>query len=242
MGIAPIDLVKLAQKAENEFVGVNCGIMDQYVNIFGKARKVLKIDCRTLQHQYVPFEREDLAIVLCDTQVHRSLAASEYNVRRSQCEAGVRSLQTLGHRVISLRDVPGEMLHAHRPELDPLVFKRCLYVIEENLRVDSACRDLARSDFVSFGQRMFASHAGLRDQYEVSCRELDVLVDAAAEARGILGARMMGAGFGGCTINLVESDKVKDFSETVRNQYEKILNKQLLIHVSKIEAGTERIV
>jgi galactokinase len=140
-GIAPIDLVKLAQKAENEFVGVNCGIMDQYVNIFGKARKVLKIDCRSLQHEYVPFEREDLAIVLCDTQVHRSLAASEYNVRRSQCETGVRLLQTLGCKVLSLRDVSGEMLHAHRSEFDPVVFKRCLYVVEENLRVESACQD-----------------------------------------------------------------------------------------------------
>lgn len=241
LGIAPIDLVKLAQKAENEFVGVNCGIMDQYINIFGKARRVLKIDCRSLEHEYVPFEREDLAIVLCDTQVHRNLAASEYNVRRSQCETGVRLLQTFGHKAHSLRDASVEILLAHRSEFDPLVFKRCLYVIEENLRVESACQDLIGSDFASFGQRMFASHAGLRDQYEVSCRELDVLVDAAAETRGILGARMMGGGFGGCTINLVESDKVKDFSESVRNRYENILNKRLQIHVSKIEAGTERI-
>ena len=241
LGITSLDLVKLAQKAENEFVGVQCGIMDQFINIFGKARKVLKIDCRSLQYEYFPFERDDLAIVLCDTQVHRQLATSEYNVRRSQCESGVQRLQAMGQKVLSLRDVKVEVLRAHRSELDPVVFNRCLYVVEENQRVENACRDLARSDFASFGQRMYASHSGLRDQYEVSCRELDVLVDAAATVNGVLGARMMGAGFGGCTINLVERDQLNDFSAIVQEKYEKILKQKVKIYFSHIEAGTERI-
>lgn len=241
LGITSLDLVKLAQKAENEYVGVQCGIMDQFINIFGKARKVLKIDCRSLQYEYFPFERDDLAIALCDTQVHRQLATSEYNVRRSQCESGVKRLRASGYDVLSLRDVKVEMLQARRSELDPVVFKRCLYVVEENQRVEDGCRDLARSDFASFGRRMYASHSGLRDQYEVSCRELDVLVDAAATVNGVLGARMMGGGFGGCTINLVERGKVNDFSAIVQEKYEKILEQKVKIYISHIEGGTERI-
>jgi galactokinase len=241
LGITSLDLVKLAQKAENEYVGVQCGIMDQFINIFGKARKVLRIDCRSLQHEYFPFERDDLAIVLCDTQVHRQLARSEYNVRRAQCESGVQRLQTLGHNVLSLRDANADMLLAHRSELDPVVFRRCLYVVEENRRVEAACLDLSRSDFASFGQRMYASHSGLRDQYEVSCRELDLLVDAAATVNGVLGARMMGGGFGGCTINLVEMDNVNDFSAIVQEKYEKTLRQKVKIYISHIEGGTERI-
>ena len=241
LNIDPLTLVKLAQKAENEFVGVRCGIMDQYINIFGKEHRLLRIDCRSLEHEYVPFERDDIRIVLCDTQVKRELASSEYNVRRAQCEAGVRVLQRYHSGIRSLRDVTLDMLDAHNGEMEAVVYRRCAYVVRENARVLSACEDLANGDVGSFGKRMFLSHEGLRREYEVSSPELDVLVEAAAGIRGVLGARMMGAGFGGCTINLVEESMVPEFTQIVCESYRKSLGKDAKVYVSSIRAGTSRI-
>jgi len=241
LGLDPLTLVKLAQKAENEFVGVRCGIMDQFINVFGRPRSVLKLDCRSLDYEYYPFDRPDLRIVLCDTLVKRELASSEYNVRRQQCESGVNLLAKYAPGLKSLRDVSLELLEAHRPEIDPVVYKRCDYVIRENARVEQACADLRKSDFHSFGQRMFGSHSGLRDDYEVSCRELDVLVEAASGIKGVLGARMMGAGFGGCTINLLEEKAVEDFDKTVARAYRGQFGKDPKFYISTLESGTEII-
>jgi galactokinase len=239
--IAPIELVKLAQRAENEFVGVRCGIMDQFINIFGKPRTVLKLDCRSLAFRYYPFDREDLRVVLCDTRVKRELASSEYNVRRRQCETGVELLRKYHPSIRSLRDVSLDMLEAHRSEFEPVICKRCGYVIRENIRVEQACQDLERGDFQAFGKRMSASHEGLRDEYEVSSRELDVLVEAASQIPGVLGARMMGAGFGGCTINLVEEKAVDGFSQEVSSQYRSRLGTDPRIYISMLQSGTEQI-
>lgn len=236
-----LSLVKLAQKAENEFVGVQCGIMDQLINIYGRERKVLKLDCRTLAYEYYPFERDDLQLVLCDTRVHRELAASEYNLRRLQCEAGVEALRKHDVNIRSLRDVNLDFLKAHRKELSPIIYRRCKYVIEENERVLAACLDLKREDFGTFGQRMFASHAGLRDEYEVSCAELDVLVEKATQIDGVLGARMMGAGFGGCTINLVQQSALENFYREMNRTYKNATQKDLLFYPTQIEAGTSQI-
>jgi galactokinase len=241
LGLDSLTLVKLAQKAENEFVGVRCGIMDQYINIFGRPRSVLKIDCRSLEHRYYPFEREDLRLVLCDTGVKRELAASEYNVRRAQCEAGVQALARRAPGLRSLRDVDPEMLEAHRSELDAVIYKRCAYVVEENGRVEAACSDLEKGDFGSFGRRMNGSHDGLRDDYEVSCRELDVLVDAAREVPGVLGARMMGAGFGGCTINLVEETAIGALRERSGRAYRDRFGREPKLHIGSLRAGTDII-
>ena len=241
LGIDDVTLVKLAQKAENEFVGVRCGIMDQFINIHGREKKVLKLDCRSLEFAYYPFERDDLRIVISDTMVRRELAGSEYNVRRQQCEEGVGMLRKYDPEVRSLRDVTLELLEAHRAELDPVVYRRCDYVIRENIRVGEACDDLTREDFVSFGRRMGESHAGLRDDYEVSSAELDLLVEAASRVPGVLGARMMGAGFGGCTISLVEAGAVSEFEARVSRDYEAAAGKAPKIHVIKIEAGTHRV-
>ena len=238
LGIDQLTMVKIAQRAENKFVGVNCGIMDQFINIFGKEKRVLKIDCRSLAYEYVPFERENLRIVLCDTQVRRSLATSEYNVRRAQCEQGVAVLRKSNSAVRSLRDVSSEMLTAHRNELDPVVYSRCSYIVQENLRVTAACQALERNDFAAFGCCMFESHAGLRDQYQVSCSELDLLVELASRREGVYGARMMGAGFGGCTINLVEADAVDQFSSAVAQQYSVRMHVEPKIYISTIQAGT----
>jgi len=238
LGLDSLTLVKLAQKAENEFVGVRCGIMDQFINIHGKEQKVLKLDCRSLAYEHFPFEREDLRIVVSDTLVRRELAGSEYNVRRRQCEEGVDLLRKYQPAIRSLRDVTQGLLREHQAEFDPVIFRRCDYVIRENIRVEEACVDLLRGDFKSFGQRMYESHAGLRDDYEVSSVELNALVDAAAVVPGVLGARMMGAGFGGCTISLIEAAALPDFEGQVGRAYEAATGKAPKIHVIKIEAGT----
>ena len=241
LGLDSLSLVKLAQKAENEFVGVRCGIMDQFINIFGRPRSVLKLDCRSLEFRYYPFEREDLRIVLCDTLVRRELAASEYNVRRAQCEAGVKILARGAAGVRSLRDATPEMLEDHRPELDPIIYKRCVYVVEENRRVEAACADLEKGDFASFGRRMNGSHDGLRDDYDVSSPELDALVDAAREIPGVLGARMMGAGFGGCTINLVEDQAVGALRERAARAYRDRFGREPNVHIGSLRSGTDII-
>ena len=238
LGLDSLTLVKLAQKAENEFVGVQCGIMDQFINIHGREKKVLKLDCRSLAYEHFPFEREDLRIVVSDTLVRRELAGSEYNVRRRQCEEGVNLLRTYQPSIRSLRDVTQSLLREHQAELDPVIYRRCDYVVRENIRVEESCVDLSRGDFISFGQRMYESHAGLRDDYEVSSAELNALVDAAAAVPGVLGSRMMGAGFGGCTISLVESAALPDFESRVGRAYEAATGQAPKIHVIKIEAGT----
>jgi len=238
LGLDKLALVRLAQKAENEFVGVRCGIMDQFINIHGLEKKVLKLDCRSLEFEYYPFERTDLRIVICDTLVRRELASSEYNVRRGQCEAGVALMSKYAPGIRSLRDVEPSQLEAHRAEMDPVIYKRCRYVLRENDRVDKACRALLAEDFEGFGELMNASHAGLRDDYEVSSPELNTLVEAAAGVPGVLGARMMGAGFGGCTINLVEDGAVEGFKEQVSREYLGVTGREPKIHVVKIEAGT----
>jgi galactokinase len=238
LGFDGLELVHIARKAENEFVGVQCGIMDQFVNIFGQEKKVLRLDCRTLQHEYFPFEYDHVIFVLCDTGVRRTLSSSEYNVRRSQCESGVALLQKHDTAVKSLRDVSMELLNRYGNDLEPVVFKRCAYVVRENARVMSACEALLRGDLHSFGELMFQSHAGLRDEYEVSCHELDLLVDVASRVRGVIGARMMGAGFGGCTLNLVEKKDCEEFIQVVQSEYKKTTGRDAKTFVVQIQTGT----
>jgi galactokinase len=237
-GISKMDLAKLGQRSENNFVGLNCGIMDQFINIFGEDKKVLKIDCRSLAYEYFPFERKDLAIVLCETEAKRSLASSEYNIRRRQCETGVSVLQNHRPEIRSLRDVSSDFLNEHRSEIDPIVFQRCAYVVEENGRVLKACEDLHRNDFRSFGEQMYRSHAGLRDDYQVSSPDLDFLVESASSIDGVLGARMMGAGFGGCTINLVEQKSVDAFVNEMKDRYRRRTGKPNNVYVTHIQSGT----
>jgi len=241
LGIDSLTLVKLAQKAENEFVGVRCGIMDQFINIHGREKSVLKLDCRSLEFERFPFEREDLRIVISDTLVRRELASSEYNVRRGQCEAGVKILRAHEPSVRSLRDASPELLREHESEFDHVVYRRCEYVVRENRRVEEACAALARNDFGVFGGLMNASHAGLRDDYEVSSTELNALVEAAYRVPGVLGARMMGAGFGGCTISLVEAGAVPEFEARVARDYEAEFGRAPKIHVIRVESGTHAV-
>ncbi len=241
LGIDKIDLVRLSQKAENEFVGVQCGIMDQFINIFGREDKVLKLDCRSLDYEYIPFENKELKIVLCDTQVKHSLAGSEYNLRRYQCESGARKLNEFDSAINSLRDVTLDFLYEHENDLDPIIFKRCEYVITENKRVELACSELSGNNYIAFGELMYQSHEGLRHKYEVSCDELDHLVYIASSAEGVLGSRLMGGGFGGCTINLVVEDQVDNFRISVLEKFRKKYGLEPKIYISNITGGTRII-
>ncbi len=241
LNIDKLKLVKMAQKAENEFVGVRCGIMDQFINIFGEDGKALRIDCRSLDFDYYPFDDKDIRIVLCDTKVHHTLASSEYNVRRSQCEEGVRQLKKFDESIQSLRDVSLDFLRSHKKSLDEIVYKRCEFVIEENVRLLDACVNLQNQDLKSFGEKMYKSHFGLRDKYEVSCAELDFLVELASDFDGIYGSRMMGGGFGGCTINLIHIDAIDDFMLSVSKEYNKKFGKRPEFYVTQIVGGTSLI-
>jgi len=242
LNIDKLELVKMAQKAEHEFAGVRCGIMDQFINIFGEANKVLKLDCRSLEYEYFPFEMKDVNIVLLDTHVKHSLASGEYNIRRAQCEEGVSILKKYNPLINSLRDVNIDLLNDHKTELDPVVFRRCHYVINENERLLNGCNDLKNNDLNSFGKRMYQSHEGLRDEYEVSCNELDILVETASKESSVLGARMMGGGFGGCSINLVTQNGADNFIQTAKEEYIKKTGSELKVYVTSIVGGTEEIV
>ena len=217
--LSRLELARISQRAEHEFASVQCGIMDQFASLFGRAGQVVRLDCRSLDYAYFPFDTAASRIVLCNSGVKHSLASTAYNTRRQECERGVSVLQLHHPEVKSLRDATLAQLEAHRDELDPVVFRRCVYVVQENTRVENACRHLEAGDLAAFGQEMYASHAGLRDDYEVSCPELDFLVETARPLPGVLGARMMGGGFGGCTLNLMATEHVASFIAAIRPAY-----------------------
>jgi len=177
LNLDQFELVKLSQKAENEFVGVNCGIMDQFASVFSKADHVVRLDCRTLEHEYFKFNLDHYKIVLVDTQVKHSLASSEYNTRRQECEQGVELMKNHYPDVNSLRDVNTTTLANHQGEFEPIVYKRCSYVVGEIERTIRACEKLVDGDIIGFGKEMYETHDGLSKDYEVSCAELDFLVD-----------------------------------------------------------------
>ena len=234
-------MVKMAQLAENEFVGVKCGIMDQFASMFGQSESVIKLDCRTLEYEHFYFDMSDYIIVLCDTNVKHSLASSEYNTRRKECEKGVAAIQKSYPEVKSLRDVSPEMLEECRNRIEQVVFQRCRYVIDENTRLQAACEDLQSKDMQSFGKKMYQSHYGLRDDYEVSCKELDFLVEQTENDENVLGARMMGGGFGGCTINLIKKDYLDTFVQKMTTAYQEELKMELKVYVATIANGSSRI-
>lgn len=241
LGIDRIDMVKLSQRAENEFVGAKVGIMDMFASMMGKADHVIKLDCRSLDYTYAPLHMDGISVVLCDSRVKHSLVTSEYNTRRAQCESGVRFLQTFYPEIKSLRDVTMPMLDQHLRDAEPLIYRRCAYVVQENQRLLDGVTALEANDIATFGQLMYGSHEGLSHWYEVSCPELDILVDIARQQPGVLGARMMGGGFGGCTINLVQEEVLDDFRKLITKQYKARTGKDTYLHVCKIQDGTNVI-
>ncbi len=232
-------LVKMAQKAEHEFAGVQCGIMDQFASVFGKHNHVIRLDCRSLEYVYEPLQMDGYKVVLLDTNVHHSLASSEYNVRRQQCEKGLSFIQQHHPEVNSLRDVTVDMLDAYVEPNDELIYNRCRYVVDENARLLAACNDLENNDIVAFGKKMFETHDGLSKLYEVSCKELDFLVNQVRDNAAVVGARMMGGGFGGCTINLVKEDHIDALVEDITKAYKENMHKDLKFYIAKIEDGSQ---
>lgn len=241
LSIPKTEMAKIGQAAENHFVGMQCGIMDQFANIQGKEGHALKLDCRSLEFELYPFRRSDIKIILCDTNVHRELTSSEYNIRRQQCEEGVQIMKKYYTEVKSLRDIDLPTLKKHMGDFNPTVFQRCKFVLEENDRVEAACEALTDDDLNTFGQLMYKSHYGLRDLYEVSCKELDALVEIAETLKGVYGSRMMGGGFGGCTINLVKNEFVDEFVSSVEAQYSEKIGEGLEIYQASISDGTKQI-
>ncbi len=234
------ELAQLCQKAENEFVGARVGIMDQFVSCFGRASHALLLDCRSLEHKFVKLPA-DLQLVICNTMVRHELASGEYNARRAECEEGVRILRTVFPETRALRDVTLSQLEAHRRNLSPKVFARCRHVITENARVKSAVEAFHRGDATALGPLLQDSHRSLRDDYEVSCRELDLMVEIAVAQPGLIGARMTGGGFGGCTINLVKSAAVTDFRRNVAAAYHSKTGLTPEICVSPASEGAQQI-
>jgi galactokinase len=230
------ELALLCQRAENTFVGVNCGIMDQFISALGQEGTALFIDCRTLDHRPVSIP-EGFAVVIMDTAKQRGLTDSAYNTRRAECEEGVRLLRAHLPGIEALRDVSVPDFEQYAGELPLNVRKRCRHVIGENQRVLDGIEALARGDATTFGRLMDESHRSLRDDYEVSCAELDAMVEAAWRAPGVVGARMTGAGFGGCAVALVRAEYTPSFTDQVAAAYQEATGLAPSLYVCTPEGG-----
>jgi galactokinase len=233
-----IELIKHAQKAEHNFAGVLCGIMDQFASVMGKKDYCIKLDCKTLLYEYVPLKLDGYSIVLLNTNVKHSLASSAYNTRRQECEQAVAWIKEKLPQVNSLRDVTEEMLDKYVLPKNELIDKRSRFVVQEIARLQTACEDLQKGNLNSLGKKMFETHDGLCNDYQVSCKELDFLINAVRNNDYVIGARMMGSGFGGCTINIVKNEFVEELVKTVGEKYFAQMNLSLTAIIANIEDGT----
>ena len=218
--IDKFSLALAGQEAEHRHVGIQCGIMDQFTSVHARKNHALLLDCRSLQAEQIPLNLGPYRVVLCDSRVRHSLASSEYNLRRSDCESGVHSLAAALPGIRALRDVTPPLLEANRSKLSETVFRRCRHVVSENIRTLQAAEALIAGNFLEMGRLMNASHQSLREDYEVSCAELDILVESAQSQAGVIGSRMTGGGFGGCTVNLVEASQIPAFTKSVSTAYQ----------------------
>jgi galactokinase len=239
--ISKKELALFAQKAEHNFAGVNCGIMDQFINLYGSEDKAMKLDCRSLEYEEYEFKYPDISIILCDSGIKHALASTEYNLRRKQCEEGVRQISKKYPWVKKLRDVDISMLEEFESVLPEEIYSRCIYVVEENFRVQEAAAFLKKMDIAKFGELISLTHEGLSIDYAVSIPELDNLVYTALDLPGVIGSRMMGGGFGGCTINLVEQNLVTNFIEKVGSFYKKSTGNDISFYLCGIAPGTSLV-
>jgi galactokinase len=245
--LSRVELALLCQQAENEFVGMKCGIMDQFISALGRRDHALLIDCRTLEHEAVKLgsgegsPRPSVTIMVCDTMRRRGLVDSEYNARRRECERGVRLLQKHLPGIKALRDVSPAQFERYQGDLPGVVRRRCRHVVYENERVLQSVRALKRGDLATFGRLMDESHVSLRDDYQVSCRELNVMVEAAWQVEGVYGSRLTGAGFGGCTVSLVAGEAVERFRAHVAAEYQAATGVEPQIYVCAVEDGVGQI-
>jgi galactokinase len=241
LSVEPVEIAKLCQRAENEFVGMRCGIMDQLISCCGRDGTALMLDCRSLDYTLLPLP-PGVRLVICDTTVKHALAAGEYNTRRAECEAGVRHFAQSLPNVRALRDVTETDLRRYGDDLSEVIYRRCRHVITENARVLEAAKMLEYGDLEGFGRLMNESHRSLRDDYEVSCKELDVMVELAQKVAGVYGARMTGGGFGGCTVNLVNAENVAEFKRTVAQGYTETTGLAPQIYVCSPAEGAEEVI
>jgi galactokinase len=241
LGLTRMEIALAGQKTEQQFAGLQCGIMDQFASLHGKAGHLIKLDCRSLQFEYIPFDFADHRIVLVNTMVSHQLASSEYNLRRQQCEAGVFLLQQFYPEIKSLRDVTQAQLQAHQEQMDPTDFMRCRFIVEENKRLLDGCVFLKEKNLEAFGRLMYASHRGLSRDYQVSCPESDFLVEEIAKIPGVRGARQMGGGFGGCIIALIKTEWVDNTLSVLREKYQNQFLKTPDCYIMNISEGAQML-
>ena len=234
--LPPLEMVRACQRAEHEYAGTRCGMMDQFIITFGRLQHALMLDCRSLEYRLVPIP-EHARVVVANSMLRHELAAGEYNRRRADCEAGVRTLQRHLPGVRALRDVTPAELESHKSDLPDPVYRRSRHVVSENQRVLGAAEALQAGDLDRVGQFMFESHRSLRCNYEVSSAELDVLVELASACQGVYGARMTGGGFGGCTVNLVRSDAVERLQAQIAEGYARATGIIPALYVCSVAEG-----
>ncbi|MBD1259781.1 galactokinase [Maribacter polysiphoniae] len=238
LGLSRMDIVELSQAAEHTYAGTKCGIMDQFASVMSKEGHVILLDCESLEYSYIPIQIQPYKILLLNTNVSHNLVSGEYNKRRTQCEAGVAALQKNHPEVKSLRNASMDMLNEIKDTIDDTVYNRCAYVIQEKTRVLEAVEALKANNLKRVGELLYETHEGLSTLYEVSCPELDFLVDFTKNHEAVLGARMMGGGFGGCTINLIHEDALDDFVAAASKAYKKAYNLELSWFEASPSKGT----
>ncbi len=238
LSLTKMQMALMAQSAEHKFAGVKCGLMDMFTSLHGQKNKAILLDCDSLAFTYYPLELKDYSIVLFDTQIKHALASSEYNTRRLECEQGLKIIQEKYASVKTFRDISLEQVEAC---LVSKLYQRCKYVVEEIARIQLAVQDLAKGDMQAFGKKMFETHKGLSSLYEVSCPELDFLVEAVTNNDNVLGARMMGGGFGGCTINIIKTTAVEAITKELSVKYAQLMHKELTVYSISIEEGTQLV-
>ena len=244
LSLSKMQMALMAQQAEHKFAGVHCGLMDMFASLHGQKNKAILLDCASLTFTYYPIELKDYSIVLFDTQIKHALASSEYNTRRLECEQGLKIIQEKYASVKTFRDISLEQVEACLASNDvngSKVYQRCKYVVEEIARVQLAVQDLAKGDMNAFGKKMFETHEGLSKLYEVSCPELDFLVNEVAPNENVLGARMMGGGFGGCTINIIKKTAVEEITQALTAKFAQVMHKELSHYITSIEDGTHLV-
>lgn len=238
LGLEKWDIIKLSQRAEHNYVGTKCGVMDQFASVMGKKGHVMLLDCKTLDFEYLPLSIEPYRLLLLNTNVSHNLAMSEYNLRRQECEQGLSFVQKHFHAGTSLRRVTKNMLRHCKNEMGTTIYNRCSYVIEENERVLKAVEAIRENNLKKVGELMYETHEGLSKKYEVSCPELDFLIDFSQEYDEVLGARMMGGGFGGCTLNVIHTNVVETFIKVASEAYKKEFNIELSAFQTVPSQGT----
>jgi galactokinase len=241
LGLSRMEIVRLAQRGENHFVGMNCGIMDMFASVMGRENQVVRLDCRSLEFEYFPYNTADYSLFLMDSGVKHALVDSEYNTRRKECEEGLAILKHKNPTISSFREVTFSILKKKQYKMSEVVFKRCKYVVEEIARVEKACLALQKNDFKTLGKLMYQTHDGLNEEYQVSVPETNFLVEMARSNRNVLGARMMGGGFGGCTLNLLKTSELAAFSAKTTAAYKRVFGIDLKVYPVAITTGTEII-